>query len=230
MKNAALFLALVSIPLLNLSAQHYDTLRVSIARNAPGAYNTSVNLCTNTIVLNNDFKWDLKSYSITLNKQLEVQTVIEGPDKLEETSRLTASEEQLVQQIKKLCFELRPNKSFEGNELTLQLNLENIRNKVWTITEEMPEFTHSDYSSFLDYISKNIDREITDRVGLGGTVYVEFLVTYEGKIDDVKVTRSLHPKLDMEAIRVIKNSPLWKSGKQGGTSTNVRLMYPIRFK
>lgn len=63
-----------------------------------------------------------------------------------------------------------------------------------------------------------------------GRVIVNFVVTDEGKIEDVKVLKSVHPLLDAEAIRVVKTMPVWKPGKQDGEKCPSKFSLPIKFE
>jgi periplasmic protein TonB len=64
---------------------------------------------------------------------------------------------------------------------------------------------------------------------LAGVVYISFLVNHEGKVDKVKIIKSLDVTLDNEAMRVIRLMPRWVPGKRHGKAVNVMLTLPIRF-
>lgn len=49
--------------------------------------------------------------------------------------------------------------------------------------------------------------------GIKGTVHVAFTVSKDGKIENVIVKESLHPKMDAEAVRVIKTLNKWYPAK-----------------
>jgi len=55
-------------------------------------------------------------------------------------------------------------------------------------------------------------------------------VNKQGGIENVKVTRSVDPSLDKEAIRVINKMPKWIPGKQRGKPVNVSFSVPINFQ
>lgn len=65
---------------------------------------------------------------------------------------------------------------------------------------------------------------------INGKVVVHFVVTDEGKIEDVKVLKAIHPLLDAEAIRVVKMMPVWKPGKQDGEKCSSKFTLPIVFQ
>ncbi|WP_209319678.1 energy transducer TonB [Ancylomarina longa] len=45
--------------------------------------------------------------------------------------------------------------------------------------------------------------------GIKGKVYVSFVVNKEGRLEDAKIEKSVHPLIDQESSRVVKSSPLW---------------------
>ena len=67
-------------------------------------------------------------------------------------------------------------------------------------------------------------------MGIQGRVKVSFVVKKDGNIEEVKVVRSVHPELDAEAIRVVKNLPDMMPGRMGSIPVNVRMEIPIVFK
>lgn len=65
--------------------------------------------------------------------------------------------------------------------------------------------------------------------GISGTVYVHFVVEKDGTISHVQVLRGVHPELDAEAVRVIKNLKPFEPGKNLGKPQRVRLIQPVKF-
>ncbi len=70
------------------------------------------------------------------------------------------------------------------------------------------------------------------RNGIEGTVYIKFIVDKDGSImkDCVKVSKSIDPVLDAEAIRVVKMSPNWTPALQNERPIRQRLRVPVKFK
>jgi len=58
---------------------------------------------------------------------------------------------------------------------------------------------------------------------------VTFVVNKDGTLRNVKVLRGIGGGCDEEAMRVVKNMPAWKPGKQRGESVTVQYNLPIRF-
>lgn len=73
--------------------------------------------------------------------------------------------------------------------------------------------------------------KIAKDAGIQGIVYIQFVVLESGFIDrqKIEVLRGVHPALDAEAIRVVKNMPKWKAGKARGKVVNTYYKLPLRF-
>ena len=61
---------------------------------------------------------------------------------------------------------------------------------------------------------------------------MKFIVDKNGSImkDCVKVSKSIDPALDAEAIRVVKMSPNWSPALQNLRPVRQRLRVPVKFK
>ncbi|WP_207493256.1 energy transducer TonB [Aridibaculum aurantiacum] len=69
--------------------------------------------------------------------------------------------------------------------------------------------------AWVNYLSNNLRyprKASKDKIE--GTVKVQFLVTKEGLVTNVKVVQSVHPSLDEEAVRLIEGSPRWEPAVQ----------------
>ncbi len=82
-----------------------------------------------------------------------------------------------------------------------------------------------------EYLQKNLvfPEEALD--GEGGKCYLRFVVSKEGDISNVKVTRGLVdcPACEREAMRVIKKMPNWRPGKVNGHAVDSYFDMPINF-
>lgn len=65
--------------------------------------------------------------------------------------------------------------------------------------------------------------------GIEGKVYMKFAVEADGSLTNIKVTRSVHPLLDAEAIRVISAMPNWEPAEDKGTAIRTMVRLPITF-
>ncbi len=114
-------------------------------------------------------------------------------------------------------FELDPNEDAEQAE-------ELDSNHVYELVEEMPEFPGG-IEALFKWLSENIKphEEI-------GRCVVEFIVEKDGSLSNPKIIKSKTPKLDAEAIRLVKAMPKWKPGKEKGKTVRVKYSLPIAFK
>ena len=94
------------------------------------------------------------------------------------------------------------------------------------IVEEQPHFPGGQ-TALEAYLKKNMQYPDEDVVG---RVIVTFNVTADGSITNAKVTKSLTPACDKEALRLINNMPKWHPGKQMGTPVNTKYTVPVIFR
>ncbi len=102
--------------------------------------------------------------------------------------------------------------------------------KVFTAVEQMPQFPGGE-GELMKYISQNIKYPaMAMENGVQGRVVVQFVVTKDGSVGEVKVVRGKDPDLDREAVRVVKSLPKFIPGKMNGQAVNVWYTLPINFK
>jgi periplasmic protein TonB len=103
-------------------------------------------------------------------------------------------------------------------------------NQIFTVVEQQPEF-EGGYEAMNNFIRKNLRYPASARrMGVDGTVYVQFVVGKDGSITEVKTIRGISADCDREAERVIKSMPPWRAGRQNGKPVFVRFVLPIKFK
>lgn len=93
---------------------------------------------------------------------------------------------------------------------------------IYNYVEQMPSSAY-DYKK---YIAENLRHPNPEVVG---RVIVKFVVNEDGHISDVTLVRGIGGGCDEEAVRVIKNMPAWKPGKQNGKPVKVWFTMPIAF-
>ncbi|MEI6680635.1 MAG: TonB family protein [Mariniphaga sp.] len=96
--------------------------------------------------------------------------------------------------------------------------------------EEMPQYIGGP-EAMMTFIGVNVkypEQAKTDKVQ--GKVFVSFVVSSNGKVENVKIARGVDSMLDAEAMRVISLMPDWKPGKQGGKAVKVAFTVPIQFR
>ncbi len=95
--------------------------------------------------------------------------------------------------------------------------------EIFTIVEEMPVF-QGGAEEFKKYVKDNKG----DCDG-SGKVFVTFVVYPDGSVHCVKVLRGISESCDREAVRMIKEMPNWKPGKQQGRPVAVQYNTPIEY-
>lgn len=95
----------------------------------------------------------------------------------------------------------------------------------FVVVEEMPELIGG-----LEEIQKNIRYpEEARKKGIEGRVYVQFVVTEEGEVDDAKIIRGIGAGADEEALRVVRQAK-FEPGYQRGKPVRVQYSLPIFFQ
>jgi protein TonB len=100
------------------------------------------------------------------------------------------------------------------------------RDPIYRVVEQMPEFKGGK-EELNKFIIKNLHNPIDDSAN--GRVYVEFIVTKNGNLEDIKILKGLSDELNAEVLRLIKSMPKWIPGKQRGKEINCYIMIPIIF-
>ena len=97
---------------------------------------------------------------------------------------------------------------------------------------QKPGFNGGDANEFSKWVSENVRYpEKCRQSKVQGRVTVQFTVTEEGKVTDVKVLRGVNAELDKEAVRVVSGSPLWTPGRdENGEAVSVSYVFPVIFK
>ena len=102
--------------------------------------------------------------------------------------------------------------------------------KVFTSVEQMPQFPGGE-AELMKWITTHIKYPaIAMENNVQGKVVVQFVVTRDGSIGEVKIARGKDPDLDKEAMRVVKTLPKFIPGKMNGQAVNVWYTLPINFK
>lgn len=102
-------------------------------------------------------------------------------------------------------------------------------NEVYDIVETLP-IPAGGMAGWSSYLSTNLGYPTTARrKGIEGTVIVAFIVNTDGTVSDFELLRGIGGGCDEEAIRIVKNSPKWTSGMQGGQAVRTLMRLPINF-
>ena len=102
--------------------------------------------------------------------------------------------------------------------------------KIHQMAEQQPEFPGG-MAELLKYLQGSIKYPADCRKeGIAGRVIVQFVVNKDGSISDAYVVKSVDPRLDAEALRVVNAMPNWIPGKQKGKQVRVRFTLPVTFR
>jgi protein TonB len=108
--------------------------------------------------------------------------------------------------------------------------VEEEKDEVFLIVEDQPT-PEGGMPAFYKYVADNLKYpKQASRMGVEGRVFVQFVVDKDGGLNDIKVLKGIGAGCDEEAMRVIKESPKWKPGKQRGRPVKVKMSLPIQFK
>lgn len=95
-----------------------------------------------------------------------------------------------------------------------------------TVAADFPGGMHL----FYDYLRKNVKYPISSRLkGVQGKVHLKFVIDTMGRTTGVKVVKGLDKFTNLEALRVIRQSPNWIPGTINGKKTRFDFNIPISF-
>lgn len=151
--------------------------------------------------------------------KVQIPEIIEVPDEeeieeeIEVELDVEVTEETVVEEI---VFEEAPEE-------------ENV-DEIFTIVEESASFPGG-ITAFYQYLKKELKYpRQAQRMGIEGRVFVQFVVERDGSLTDIHVVKGIGAGCDEEAVRVLKNSPNWKPGKQRGKPVRQKMIQNILFK
>lgn len=111
-----------------------------------------------------------------------------------------------------------------------QVDNKNLEETTFIVVEQMPEYPGGNLE-LRKHIAMNMEypqQALSN--GITGTIYVRFIVSKTGNVENIEIVRGIDPLLNNEAIRVIKTLKQFKPGMQGGKPVNVWFTIPISFK
>lgn len=99
----------------------------------------------------------------------------------------------------------------------------------FVLVEEKPVFPGGEVAMF-KFLNNNIRYpEKARELSLSGKVFVQFVISPQGKVTQVQLARGVDELLDNEAIRVVKQMPDWTPGLQRKIPVSVTMIIPINF-
>lgn len=101
---------------------------------------------------------------------------------------------------------------------------------VYRVVQVMPEYPGGK-DSLTAYIQTHLKYPRSAKENrIEGTVVTEFTIETDGTVSDIKVKKAVSPKLDDEAVRLVKTLPAFKPGSQQGKAVRVIYSVPVVFK
>jgi len=117
----------------------------------------------------------------------------------------------------------------EGEDGTKQINIKKEDEAPLRYVEDMPEPVGG-FDAMYAFLQENLRYPANARdKGIGGQVFVEFVIEKDGSVTNVKILTGVDPELDAESVRVVSMMPKWKPGKQNGKPVRTFYQIPIRF-
>lgn len=99
----------------------------------------------------------------------------------------------------------------------------------FTYVEQMPEFPDG-LKAMYEYINKESRYPSIARDNrISGTVVLQFVVSKEGDLKNIKVVKGFGGGLNEEAVRVVSGMPRWKPGRHNGKPVPVTYTLPFKF-
>lgn len=87
------------------------------------------------------------------------------------------------------------------------------------------------YGAFFHYVQQNLKYPAqAKQSGIEGKVFIEFLISENGQLTNVKSIKGIGAGCDEEAVRVIKEAPNWNPGLMDGKPAKVKMILPITYK
>jgi len=97
--------------------------------------------------------------------------------------------------------------------------------------KKAPKFGKRGMKEFLSFIQENTKYPPFALINnMEGRVLCQFVIDKTGQIINARILEGLNEDFDLEVIRVLSTSPLWKPGKINGEPVNVMFSIPVHFK
>jgi len=101
--------------------------------------------------------------------------------------------------------------------------------EIFTVVEEMPKFPGGE-KDLSQYLANTVKYPQQAReLGVQGTVYITFVISETGEVNEPRVIRGVSSELNLAALDAIKKMPKWIPGKQRGQNVRVQYSIPIKF-
>jgi len=96
------------------------------------------------------------------------------------------------------------------------------------LVDEKPAFKKGDVDAFTRWVENRLrNAECPDDNGIPVKAIVEFVVTAEGRVTEVKIIRGLDLNIDAKIMDILSNAPKWTPGKQDNQPVDVKCVMPV---
>ena len=92
-----------------------------------------------------------------------------------------------------------------------------------------PSYPGGDKERFAFMTKNTIYPESAIKDSIQGMVYVNFIVSKDGSLKELKVLRGVSPEVDAEALRVVSIMPKWNPAEKDGEKVEFEFTIPFRF-
>lgn len=168
------------------------------------------------------------SYNITANGSIYIK--IDNVKMKEEKITWQTNPDGII--LEDLFFQLQSDSLKYDELVNWNPNEELAYNEVIEIdkVDEKPSFPGGE-SAMKSYLNSNVKYPVEAQENcIQGRVIVQFIIEKDGSISDVKISRSVDPSFDREALRVVKAMPKWNPGKLNGIPARVKYEVPVVFR
>ena len=168
------------------------------------------------------------SYNITANGSIYIK--IDNVKMKEEKITWQTNPDGII--LEDLFFQLQSDSLKYDELVNWNPNEELAYNEVIEIdkVDEKPSFPGGE-SAMKSYLNSTLKYPIdAQENGVQGRVIVQFIIEKDGSISDVKISESVNPSFDREALRVVKAMPKWNPGKLQGIPARVKNEVPVVFR
>jgi protein TonB len=100
---------------------------------------------------------------------------------------------------------------------------------VYTIVDKTPKFPKGSDAMY-KFIYSKVNFERMSEIDVQGKIFIQFVIEKDGSISNIKITRSLDPFCDKEAIRIVRLMPKWEPGKLNNKIVRTKIEVPITIK
>lgn len=171
---------------------------------------------------------EIEQQEAFIQKQIEIQAKKEALKKEMDSLQLSIDKE-LMKLATEKNYILSLEKVINQCGVWENNNFSKAASKIEAWNVEEPQFIGGQLALY-DYLKSNTiyPQEAKDK-NISGKVYVSFVVNEDGSISDVKVTKPVHPLLDEEAFRLVKNMPNWNPVIKDNKPEKFHLTLPINF-